>query len=150
MASQIRTEIEIRADAERVWDILTDFAAYPAWNPFIPRLDSSVAVGARLDARLRPPGCRGMRFRPTVLAATPGREPRWLGHLGIPGLVDGEHSFRIEPVGPDHVRFIQEERFTGLLTPIILRFAEQGTRQGFEAMNRALKARAEQPASTHQ
>jgi hypothetical protein len=52
-------------------------------------------------------------------------------------------------VESDRVRFIQEERFAGLLTPIILRFAEHGTRQSFEAMNRALKARAEQPASTH-
>ena len=61
MSIQLRTEIEIGATAERVWDILTDFAAYPAWNPFIPRLDGSVAVGARLDARLQPPGGHGTR-----------------------------------------------------------------------------------------
>ena len=150
MSIQLRTETEIGATAERVWDILTDFAAYPAWNPFIPRLDGSVAVGARLDARLQPPGGRGMRFRPTVLAADPSRDLRWVGHLGVPGLFDGEHSFRIEAVGPDRVHFIQEEHFSGLLTPFILRFAEHGTRQGFEAMNRALKTRAERPTSTGQ
>ncbi len=147
MSAQLRTEIEIRATPARVWEVLTDFAAYPDWNPFIPRIDGPVAVGARLDARLRPPGGRGMRLRPTVLAATPAQELRWLGHLGVPGLFDGEHGFRLEPLGPDRVRFVQEERFSGLLAPFVLRFVERGTRQGFEAMNRALKARAERPSS---
>ena len=150
MSPQVRTEVEIRASPARVWDVLTDFAAYPDWNPFIPRIDGPITVGARLDARLQPPGGRGMRFRPTVLAAAPRRELRWLGHLGIPGLFDGEHAFRIEPLGPDRVRFVQEERFAGLLTPLLLRFVERGTRRGFEAMNRALKTRAERPSAAGQ
>ena len=148
MSAHLRTEIEIDASPARVWDVLTDFAAYPDWNPFIPRLAGEAAVGSRRAARLQPPGGRGMTLRPTVLAAAPGRELRWVGHLGVPGLFDGEHGFRIEPLGPDRVRFIQEERFTGLLAPLVLRFIEEGTRRGFEAMNRALKRRAEQgPAS---
>ena len=143
MSTQLRTEVEIRATPERVWEILTDFNAYSDWNPFIPRIAGPLAVGARLDAHLRPPGGRGMRFRPTVLAAAPARELRWLGHLGVPGLFDGEHGFRIEPLGPDRVRFVQEERFTGLLVPLFARSLDGPTRAGFEAMNRALKDRAE-------
>ena len=45
------------------------------------------------------------------------------------------------------MRFVQEERFAGLLAPLVFRFVERGTRRGFEAMNLALKARAEQPSS---
>lgn len=146
MPSHLKSEIEIQASPERVWDVLTDFAAYPAWNPFIPRIAGAVEVGARLETRLQPPGGRGMSFRPTVLAADPAKELRWVGRLGVPGLFDGEHRFGIESLGPDRVRFVQEERFAGLLTPLVLRFLERGTRQGFEAMNQALKARAEQPA----
>ena len=89
-----------------------------------------------------------MRMRPTVQAATPSQELRWLGHLGIPGLFDGEHRFRIEALGTDRARFVQEERFSGLLAPLVFRFIERGTRQGFEAMNQALKARAEQSSSS--
>jgi hypothetical protein len=146
MSSQLHTEIPIQATPQRVWDILTDFAAYPAWNPFIPRISGAPTVGSRLDVELQPPGGRGMRMHPTVLAAAPAQELRWLGRIGVPGIFDGEHRFRIEPLGSDRVRFVQEERFTGLLAPIILRFVERGTRQGFEAMNQALKARAEQPS----
>ena len=146
MSSHLHTEIPIQATPHRVWEILTDFAAYPAWNPFIPRISGAATVGSRLDVQLQPPGGRGMRMRPTVLAAMPSQELRWLGRIGVPGIFDGEHRFRIEPLDQDHVRFVQEERFTGVLAPIILRFVERGTRQGFEAMNQALKARAEQPS----
>ena len=129
MSSQLHTEIPIQATPQRVWEILTDFDAYPAWNPFIPHVSGPATVGSRLDVHLQPPGGRGMRMRPTVLAATPSQELRWLGQIGVPGLFDGEHRFRIEPLGKDRVRFVQEERFTGLLAPIILQFVERGTRQ---------------------
>jgi uncharacterized protein YndB with AHSA1/START domain len=33
---ELRDEIEIEATPERVWEILTDFAAYPEWNPEAP------------------------------------------------------------------------------------------------------------------
>jgi hypothetical protein len=147
MSPQLHTEIAIEATAERVWEILTDFAAYPAWNAFIPCISGPGTVGSRLDLQMRPPGGRGMQFRPTVLAAAPSQELRWLGQLGVPGLFDGEHRFLIEPLGTNRVRFVQEERFTGLLAPLVLRFIERGTRRGFEAMNHALKTRAEQPSS---
>ena len=45
-----------------------------------------------------------MRFKPRVLKAEPNRELRWLGHLGIPGLFDGEHIFTIEPLDQERVR----------------------------------------------
>jgi hypothetical protein len=146
VAASIRTEIEIEAPPERVWQILTDFAAYQEWNPFIPRLAGEAAAGARLDVFLQPPGGRGMGIRPTVLAAAPHREFRWLGHLGVPGLFDGEHIFRLEPLGPERIRFVQEERFAGILAPLVLRFIGASTRRGFIAMNEALKTRAEQSA----
>ncbi len=90
-----------------------------------------------------------MTLRPTVLGAEAEREFRWIGSLIIPGIFDGEHILRIEPLGPDRVRFVQEERFSGVLAPLILRFIRQSTLEGFAAMNRALKARAEATMLSH-
>jgi len=140
---EIHTEIEIHAPAERVWQVLTDFAAYPQWNPFIRRIEGEIKVGARLQVFVQPSGGKGMSFRPTVLKAEPNREFRWLGHLWVPGLFDGEHSFKVEPLGEDLVRFIQEERFSGLLMPLLTKMLDRDIRPGFEEMNRALKLRAE-------
>ena len=143
MAKELRTEIEIDAPADRVWRVLTEFDAYPDWNPFLRRASGEVKEGARLEVYMQSSGGRGMTFRPTVIRAEPNREFRWLGHLGVSGLFDGEHSFTIESLEGDRVRFVQSERFTGVLVPLMLLMIEKDTKRGFEEMNQALKERAE-------
>jgi len=140
---ELHAEIEIDAPAERVWRLLTDFASYPRWNPFIRTISGRPIPGERLEVRLEPPGGRGMTFKPEVLEAERERTLRWLGHLMVPGLFDGEHSFTIEPLAEDRVRFVQREAFKGLLVPLFARGLEANTRRGFEQMNGALKERAE-------
>ena len=78
--------------------MLTDFAAYPEWNSFVRCGEAEVRVGTRLHVYIEPSGGKEMSFRPTVLVADPNRELRWLGHLWVRGLFDGEHSFSIEPL----------------------------------------------------
>jgi hypothetical protein len=141
---ELHTEIEIQASKERVWQLLTDFAAFPQWNPFIRRVEGEIKVGTKLEAYIQPSGASGMTFKPTVLTAEPNRELRWLGRLFMPGLFDGEHTFTIETLAENRVRFTQSEVFTGLLVPIFAKSLDADTRRGFEEMNQALKSRAEQ------
>ena len=142
MHSTIERSIEIDASPTTVWSTLTDTAAYPDWNPFMTRLAGDFTVGATLEVRIEPPNARPMTFKPTVLAMEPERELRWLGKFILPGLVDGEHTLRIEPLAEGRSRFIQTERFSGLLVRP-LRSMLGKTELGFEQMNVALKARAE-------
>jgi hypothetical protein len=123
--------------------VLTDFAAYPKWNPFVCRVEGEVNVGARLHVNIQPSGGKGMSFRPTVLAAEPNRELRWLGHLWLSGIFDGEHSFLIEPLGEGHVRFIQRERLKDLLLPFLSKMLDGDIQRGSNEMDQALKLRAE-------
>ena len=139
----LRTSIEIAAPVGRVWDVLTDFAAFPRWNPFIRAIHGVLAERARLQVKIRPPGGRAMTFRPTVLRVDPERFFSWRGRTLLPGLFDGEHSFALEPGAPGHVRFVHGEVFRGLLVPLLAHTLRTTTREGFEQMNRALKARAE-------
>jgi hypothetical protein len=146
---ELHSQIEINASPDRVWDILTDFASYPQWNPFIRRISGELKVGKRLDVRLEPPGGRGITLRPTVLSAEPNRELRWLGHLLVSGLFDGEHSLAIQPLEENRVRFVQGDVFKGVLVPLLARSLDNNTLRGFEEMNGALKERAEAlPEST--
>jgi hypothetical protein len=145
--SELQTEIEINASAGTVWRVLTDFALYPEWNPFIRSLQGELVVGNRLCATIKPPGSREITFRPLVLVAVPDRALCWLGHLWVPGLFDGEHAFRIEPVDGDRVRFIHRERFKGILLPLLWKSLDRDARRGFEDMNRAIKDRSESPTA---
>lgn len=140
---QIHTEIEIASSPDRVWKILTDFAAYPEWNPFIKFARGVPQQGTRLDVHIQPSGTKGMTFHPTVLVADVGRELRWRGRFLFPGVFDGEHCFLIEVISNEKVRFRQSEQFSGILVPIFRASLDRDARRGFEEMNLALKARAE-------
>jgi hypothetical protein len=143
---ELRTEIEIAASAARVWRILTDFAAYPSWNPFIVAIEGALAPGAPLIARMRPPGAaRAMTFKPHVTALEAERRFAWFGTLPIPGLFGGEHGFELIALGTDRVRFVHGEKFRGLLVPLLRKTLDGATHAGFVAMNEALKQRAESP-----
>lgn len=144
---ELSTSVYVDASPETVWRVLTDFDDYREWNPFM-RVVGRANEGAHLDVEIRPPRRRTMRFRPTVTHAEYGRELRWTGHLLTPGLYDGEHRFVVEPDG-EGTRFVQSERFGGVLASVVNRWMGMGesVETGFDAMNRALKARAETVAA---
>ncbi len=141
---QISSEIEINASPERVWQVLTDFSALLDWNPFIRSVEGELSVGERLKVYLKASKGMGMSFKPTVLRAEANHELRWIGRLLMPGLMDGEHSFIIEPLEGDGVRFIQSESFTGVLVSLMsVMGVFKNALIGFDEMNQALKQKAE-------
>ena len=143
MIREISTEIEIAGTPARVWYVLTNFNAFPEWNPFIRKVSGELREGGRLEVNMQPSGSKGMTFRPVLLCVRPLQELRWIGRLWLPRVFDGEHVFTIESLGADRVRFVQRERFRGLLLPLLWRSLEDGTRRGFGEMNRALKRQVE-------
>ena len=137
------SEIMINSSAKRVWEIITDFDDFPHWNPFIRRATGEIRTEAKLEVFIQPSGTKGMTFRPRLLKVDPYHELRWLGRLYLPWLFDGEHALIIEPSSENSIKFIQREKFTGLLVPFT-RSLLRDTQRGFEEMNRELKQRAEQ------
>jgi hypothetical protein len=125
-----------------VWRVLTGFVLYPAWNPFIVSVSGSLE-GRRLAVRIQPWEGRIWRFRPRIVRLSEERELCWLGRLGVPWLFDGRHCFALEPDGPGRTRFAQRETFRGLLVPLVPRSVFDAVARGFEAMNEALRERAE-------
>ncbi len=142
MKREIQNQIDIDATPAAVWAVLADTAAYPEWNPFLRRLSGELRTGAKLAVEIAPPGARAMTFKPTVLTSEDGRELRWLGRLLAPGIFDGEHRFRLQPLPDGRTRFTQSERFQGLLVRLFPGTVEK-TLLGFEQMNNALKQRVE-------
>ncbi|MFT3723986.1 MAG: SRPBCC domain-containing protein [Hyphomonadaceae bacterium] len=145
-AMEVRTEIEISAPAAELWKVLLDFRHYPEWNPFIVQIAGETTVGAKLGMTLSlPDSNRERELEAKLLVCDEGRELRWLGHLWMKGLFDGEHFFRLEPRGENNTRLVHGEDFHGVLLRFMLAQVTEATR-GFVYMNQALKRRIEQGA----
>lgn len=131
--------IEIKAEPDRVWEVLIDFASYPAWNPFIVSLEGKAAVGEKLREVIRMPDGKEVRLTSKIVSMVPGQQLVWEGFLGAPFLFLGKHEFILKPVS-EGTRFTQREAFTGLFLPA---FSVDAALPGYHHMNRALKARVE-------
>lgn len=130
----------IDAPRERVWAVLTDFAAYEDWNPYVTRASGNVIVGAELRLRLEPPAGEVEDATVKVLTARFERKLRWEDRLVIPGLRDEEVTIRVVKVSRTRVRLLEDVRIEGLLSP----FADLApTTRGLELMAAALKRRVE-------
>jgi hypothetical protein len=139
----IKTTIDIGASAETVWRVLTHFPSYPKWNPFIREARGEAQAGARLKLRVRFSGKSSRWLSSRVTKAIPAGELHWRVNVLFGLLLEREHSCLIIPNGVMGVKFIQRERITGALVPIVYPFIARKTRQAFERMNAALKKIAE-------
>jgi hypothetical protein len=92
---------------------------------------------------MQPVGGSAVALRPTVVEVLDGQRLRWQGRLGVRGLFDADHMFIVKPQGAAGSRLVQQEQFSGLLVPFFQRSLDRGTLPAFQAMNAALKDRAE-------
>ncbi len=145
--TQLDTSIDINASADRVWEILIDFPAYPLWNPFITSISGEIKAGETVTMHLTLPGKPAMSFKPRIKVVIPPRELRWAGYVLAPGLLDGEHSFEIQGLTANRCLLRHVEVLTGVLAPLFIPTLQDATKNGFVAMNQALKNRAEGTAS---
>ena len=138
----LESHIDIDATPEQVWAVLTDFAQYPEWNPFITSIEGATTPRAQLAVTIAPPGGKSVSLHPTVQTADENHRFGWLGRLGFPGVFDGAHEFILEPRANGTTSFTQRETFKGVLVPFVGKILER-THGGFEGMNVALKRRVE-------
>ena len=142
MASVVRAEIEIDAPLARVREILGDLAAYPEWNPFTPRAESTLRVGDPIRLQVRLVGERLMDRTEYVTAAEPQRLC-WSMKLGARFLLAAERCQILTALDGGRTRYVTEDRFRGLLTPLVMRLFGPAMQRGFSDCAAALKKRAE-------
>ena len=142
----IRTQIDIDAPPNVVWQTLADFERYPDWNPYHIRVVGELAEGAPLEVRVRRPDGKIVDVPAVhILRLEPERELTWGG--GIEGIFHGAHVFLLEQLPGGGTRLIHNEDFEGLfigfadLPPDVLT-------EGYNLMNKALKTQVESAAGS--
>jgi len=146
MHHELHTEIDIDATPEVVWQVLTELDGYADWNPFITSSGGTAEVGERLVNRMEPPGGMAITLKPQVTVVEDGKTFEWFGKVGFSGLFDGRHRVDLEAIETG-IRLTQSESLDGILVRVMRKSVDTNTHAGFEAMNTALKARAEAVAA---
>ncbi len=146
MHHELHTTVTIEAPTDVVWEVLTDLDSYEEWNPFVVQSSGRAEVGERLVNRMQPPGGKAITFKPVVTEVEPHQSFEWLGRLGLPKVFDGRHRFELHPSPGGGTTVQHSEQFDGVLVRAMRSGLDTRTRAGFEAMNAALKSRAEERA----
>jgi hypothetical protein len=139
----VRAEIEIDAPTERIFDILTDLDSYPEWNPFTPRVESTLRPGDPVHLWVR---LRSERLSHRVEVVSRNERPSHLcwGMTMVAGFVlRAERCQTLIRIDERRTRFVNEDVLSGWLEPIVMRFFGTAMQRGFESVATALKKRAE-------
>lgn len=138
----VRAEIEIDAPVERVWQILKDTDRYAAWNPFTPRVETTLRVGDPIHLHVRLVGRRLIHRREFVTR----NEPYTLGwemKLGARFLLHGERLQVLTALDPHRTRYVTEDCFSGWLRSLVLALFGRPMQRGFRDCALGLKKAAE-------
>lgn len=139
--TELRSEVEIDAPAAHVYAVLTDFASYHEWNPFLPFVSGELGLGRQLVLELSLPEGKTYELTPRVTRLAENRELGWRSEAWLPALLTVEHFFSLsEQRG--RTRLMQGQDLSGFL----LRFYGNSltlAARGAIYMNQALKKRAE-------
>jgi hypothetical protein len=129
-------QVEVAADADRVWGLVAGLDRYPTWNPDIKELavDGPVAPGTRFRWRSGPG---------TITSTIRRVEPPWvLAWTGTTFTIKAIHVWKVEPRdGRTAVRL--EESWHGVLARLFRGTFQKTVQKAVDSGLRALKAEAE-------
>lgn len=144
MARVFATRVEIAAPGERVWAILADLDGYADWNPFTPRIETDFVVGRPIVLHVSFDGRRPRRQVEILRRWAPGEELRWGMTIGPAWFFRAERVQHVEVLGPARCRYVSEDSFAGLFSPVVEMCFGGRVQRGFDALGAALARRAEQ------
>ncbi|WP_417068979.1 SRPBCC family protein [Niveibacterium terrae] len=138
-----RSELVVSASRQRIWEVLTDFPAYPDWNPLLREVHGEAERGRSLNVRLAGFGHRGRNLWPDVRSANRGRELCLALTILPAGLLDANWRVVLIREEGGQCRIAQRIRCSGWLSRWYAPRLARTLTPALAAMNEALRRRAE-------
>lgn len=132
-----KSEIEITETPEAVWDVLTDFRAWPSWNPDVKSMSfaGEVAEGSEFK----------WKAGPGTITSTIRRveRPRLISWTGKTLGTNAVHVYRLEP-RDEKTLVSTEESFDGLIARIFRGSLQKTVKKSLDTGLQHLKAQVEE------
>lgn len=137
--------VEIAVPARFAWKVLTDYPRYPEWNPYTVQVSTTLEVGAPIDLTLpNMDGSPGTFVnREHLRVVDPPHHLRYDTGDEMPGIFAVRDQW-IEPLGGERCSYRTTDTFSGMYAERVVEVTGQWVKEGFDAIARALKERAEQ------
>ena len=140
--NRVRAEIEIDAPVERVWQILKDVDRYRDWNPFTPRVETTLQIGDPIHLHVRLVGKRLMH-RVEYITRNEPYTLGWEMKMGARFLLYAERVQTLTAIDENRTHYMTEDCFTGWLRPLVLAVFGRAMERGFIDCALGLKKAAE-------
>lgn len=141
MSIRIEHRIGVAAAPEKVWAVIVDFERWSDWNPLHPEATGRLSIGGALEVVEVLEGEAPRRAQVTVPDWTPEQQLIWRDRRGF--LSRSTRYFEIEKLSETGCVLANGEIFEGLRGEDWAIRRQRKFRAAFEAINEAIKARAE-------
>lgn len=138
-----RTFLQVDAPADKVWQVMTDFGAYPQWNPYVTQADGSLQEGATIHIKER---VGGRTHRHTVELVQLHPELRTFVFKGgwvFRTLLHWDEGFRVESLDATHSVVTVSRAYQGWLLPLYWKIFNPYDLDAIRLMGPALRSRCE-------
>jgi|SRR5665213_3132193 len=142
MASSYAVQRTIEASPQRIWELLTNTASYPSWNPAVVSLQGRIADGEKIELLSTVSPKR--KFSLKVSGVQPQQGMVWSDGMPL-GLFKGVRTFSLRQLGSSETEFSMQEIYSGPLAPLITK-AIPNLDESFAQFADGLKAAAESTA----
>ncbi|WP_185154218.1 SRPBCC domain-containing protein [Fulvivirga sp. M361] len=140
---EIKTEIQISSDPDKVWGILTDLPGWANWNPIVNKIEGDLEVGAILSITMSDAkGNDGKSYRSVITAMDEEKRFTFIGTMMAKFIFSVERIIELEN-SQKGTLFTQREIYTGLMASIFWKKLNEYALPMLNSMNKALKDKAE-------
>lgn len=140
---ELKSEIQIAAPIDKVWQVLTGFDLWKDWNPMVNSASGSATPNSKVDIIMRgPDGKDAMKYQATVLEANSPKSFRWRATMMSGLIFTNDRVFELREENGGTV-LINKEEFSGLMVPLFWNKMSLFVVPMLEEMNKALKSKLE-------
>lgn len=139
---RIENRIGVRATAERLWEVLTDFGGWNRWNPHEVEVEGTLGFGAPISLTERLPNLGERQVQARLGEWEPNAQLVWIERRGF--LFRTLRYYEIEELERGACIVSHGTVFTGLRAELFHDKHRPGIRPAYQAISEALKRTAEE------